>query len=535
MTTVEQAPPPRPQFLTVAECTAWLATLPAGQPVQAQAQCIRQFNLLHPQAIDAKERLAIIETARPTVLQLQVEASRRFAHRPLPLSETERAGYEATRNLWQALLSSYLLCLESTTIDPAVPIERALATLAEMQLDTYRAGYSPTADHWRQVHALYASAERSGFASHPVADLRAGKHATTTVTATYAELLLLHAASPYELPARHLHWASRWARRWAAKVVVTTERPGRDSPIYPLCLDLGLAEPAGYPRREGPRVRWLDTTALRASLKKRIHLLEQGATPASLQLGDDCQQPACSQLLRQLYQRWCKGGAIREQDRRRVEGRCEVVGGMEAVHYYLAGRKPFRQPGHASDDTLRRERDEIATFGHIAALHEDNFTREQGFQIDEWQVVEEWHLRDESAAGIHVTHVPAEINTRVGTGQLLGVRLMDAKTMQLGVLRWTNIGTDGLVHGGILVIPGRPDPVSVHSTDPAAIREPYRQAFVLPAVPALACPASIILPVGWFKPERILDLVDDGHRKVRLLQVIHRGVDFDQASYEVTV
>ena len=532
MTTVEPTPPPRPLFLTVAECSAWLATLPLAQPAQAQAQCIRQFNLLHPQEIDAKERLAIIELARPTVLQLQAEAARRFAHRPLPLSETERAAYEATRNLWQALLSSYLLCLESTAIEPAVPIERGLATLAEMQLDAYRAGYSPAADHWRQAHALYASAERSGFTNHPVADSRAGKHGTT-VSAVYVELLLLHAASPYELSARHLLWASRWARRWAAKVVITPERPSRDSPIYPLCLDLGIAEPAGYPRREGPRVRWLDTVALRASLKKRIHMLEQGASPASLQLGDDCQQPACGQLLRQLYQRWCKGGAIREQDRRRVEGRCEVVGGMEAVHYYLSGRKPFRQPGHANDDALRRERDEIATFGHIAALHEDNFTREQGFQIDEWQVVEEWHLRDESAAGIHVTHAPADIGTRVSTGQLLGIRLMDTQNMQLGVLRWTNVGPDSLVHGGILVLPGRPEPVAVHSTDAAAVREPYRQAFLLPAVPALGCPASIVMPVGWFKPERILDLIDGGHRRVRLLQVIHRGTDFDQASYEV--
>jgi hypothetical protein len=531
--TSDQVPPARPLFLTVAECSAWLQTLPASQPQQAQAQCLRQFNLLIPQDIDAQDRLAILETARPTVMQLQLEATRRFGHRPLPLSAAERSAFDASRNLWQATLSGYLLCLESASVDPAVPIERALATLAEMQLDAYRAGFTPGAEHWRQSHALFASAERSGFADREVLDSRVGRHGTS-VRATYVELLLLQAASPYELPPRQLLWAHRWARRWAPKVVVSSTRPPPGGPIHPLCVDLGQAAPAAYQNREGPRVRWLDTTALRVSLKKRIHLLEQGASPASLQLGDDCQQPACGQLLRQLYQRWCKGGAIREQERRRVEGRCEIVGGIEAVHYYLSGRKPFRQPGHASDDTLRRERDEIATFGRIAALHEDNFTREQGFQIDEWEVVEEWHLRDESAAGIHVTHDPAAVGTRLGTGQLLGVRLLDAQGMQLGILRWTNMGSDDQVHGGILVIPGRPEPVAVHSTELAATNEPYRQGFTLPAVAALSCPASVVLPLGWYKPGRVLDVVSHGHQRIRLLQLVHRGTDFDQASYEVT-
>ena len=532
--TSDQVPHARPLFLTVAECSAWLQTLPTAEPQQAQAQCLRQFNLLIPQDIDAQERLAILETARPTVAHLQLEAARRFAHRPLPLSPGEQSAFDATRNLWQATLSGYLLCLESAAVDPAIPIERALATLADMQLDAYRAGIMPGAEHWRQCHALYASAERSGFADREVMGSRTARHATS-VRAAYVELLLLQAASPFELPARQLLWAARWARRWAAKVTVSASRPAPGGPIYPLCVDLGLAAPAGYQNAEGPRARWLDTTALRVSLKKRIHMLEQGASPASLQLGEDCQQPACGLLLRQLYQRWCKGGAVREQERRRVEGRCEVVGGIEAVHYYLSGRKPFRQPGHASDDTLRRERDEIATFGRIAVLHEDNFTREQGFQIDEWQVVEEWHLRDESAAGIHVTHDPAAVGTRLGTGQLLGVRLLDAQAMQLGILRWTNMGADSQIHGGILVIPGRPEPIAVHSTDLAASNEPFRQGFAVPAVPALSCPASLVLPLGWYKPGRILEVVSGGHSRVRLLQLVHRGTDFDQASYEVTI
>ena len=532
MNTPETRPEQPPLFMTAAECGAWLATLPAGQPAQAQAQCIRQLNLLNRQAMDAKERLAILETLRSTVFQLQMEAARRFAHRPLPLSATEREAFEASRSLWLALFAGYLSCLDGTALEPARPTQRALATLADALLDTYRAGHTPTTEYWRQAHTLYAAAEQAGFTEHEVIDPRAGKHATSVRNA-YVELLLVQAASPYELPARQLLWASRWARRWAGKVAIVTERPGKESQIYPLCLDLGSAEPASFKRCDGIRVRWLDTSELRASLKKRFHLLEQGAAPGALQLGEDCQQPACGLLLRQVYQRWCKGGAMRGQERRGVDGRCELVGGMDAVHYYLSGRKPFRQPGHASDDTLRRERDEIATFGRIAPIHEENFTREQGYQIDEWRVVEEWQLKDESAAGIHVTHAASDVAVRVGHGQLVGIRLQGSQGMQIGVLRWANVGNDDQVHAGILVTPGRPEPVAIRSTDADTAREPYRQAFLLPAVVALNCLASVVLPTGWFKLGRILDIAGGSCRQIRLLQLTGHGSDFDQASYEV--
>jgi hypothetical protein len=223
---------------------------------------------------------------------------------------------------------------------------------------------------------------------------------------------------------------------------------------------------------------------------------------------------------------------MRTQERRSVDGRCELIGGIEATHYYLAGRKPFRQPGHASDDALRRERDEIATFGRIAPIHEENFTREQGYQADEWRVIEEWQLRDESAAGIHAVHEATDVAARIGHGQLVGVRLQGAQNIQVGVLRWANVASDEQVHAGIQVIPGRPEPVAVRGTDSAAAREPYRQALLIQAVPALGCPATIVLPAGWFRLGRTLDIVGIGSSQIRLLQLSSRGADFDQAAFE---
>jgi cyclic-di-GMP-binding protein len=538
MSTPDPRPDLRPLFDDTASCEIWLATLPVNQPVQAQAQFLRQINLLNRHPLPGELRLMILETLRPRLLLIQHEAARRFAHRPLPLAPPEQAAFDSAEALWQALLAGYLSCLEAAAneaaaLDRALLIERALGALADAQVDTYRAGYLPKPELWRQGHMLYSSAEQLGVADRPVFDQPHAGKLPSSPRAAYVELLLLHAASPFELPARQLAWTSRWARRWSGKVVIVTARPGKESLIYPLSVDLDSSEPASYHSRDGQRVRWLDTSALRLSLKKRINLLEQGAAPATLQLGDDCVQPACEQLLRLIYQRWCKGGSARSQVRRAVSGSCDLVGGIDAVHYYLSGRKPFRQPGHSSDDTLRRERDEIATFDRIAALHEDNFSREQGYQVEEWRVVEEWQMRDESAAGIHLVHPVGATGVRITNGQLVGIRPQGSQGLQLGMLRWVNVTDDAQIHAGVLMLPGRAEPVAVRSTGVSAAREPYKQAFLLPAVGALGSPATVLVPAGWFKVGRVIDISPGQTRQLRLSHLVMRGADFDQASYEV--
>jgi hypothetical protein len=142
--------------------------------------------------------------------------------------------------------------------------------------------------------------------------------AQTSALAAYAECNLLSTASPYELPARHLAWVARWARRWGAKLSLL-KAPPEDirNRAVPLWVDLASDRPATYMSRNRPGGRWLETTELRKSLLARIALLEQGRAPAELQLGEDVTQPAASQLLQRVLQRWCKGGASRRELRSR--------------------------------------------------------------------------------------------------------------------------------------------------------------------------------------------------------------------------
>ena len=65
-----------------------------------------------------------------------------------------------------------------------------------------------------------------------------------------------------------------------------------------------------------------------------------------------------------------------------------------------------------------------------------------------------------------------------------------------------------------------------------AQNEKYVPAFALGAVPALGAPATLVLPAGWYKPKRVLELFADAPLRARLTEVLERGIDFERVSYE---
>jgi cyclic-di-GMP-binding protein len=530
-------PSKRPHFSTTAQCKAWLADTPLTNVPKAQSDLLQQLNLLNLEALPTTERLAILELLRKPILLVQREAARRFAGRALPLAATEQAAFEATHALWQSLQVGYRHCLlaaleDGGAADAALPIARALGIIADSQFDTYRAGYQPGPEHWRVLHELFAAAERLGVVDHEVSDPTRMGRTPFPLRAAYAEALLLHMTSPHELPLRHLAWVGNWARRWSPKLLISATPPALDMKAIPLCVDLTSSEPAGYRPLRGNGARWLDTSALRASLRKRITQLDAGAEPVTLQLGSDCVQPACGILLKQTYRRWCKGGAVRDHERQTTMGKCEVICGVEGVHYYVSGRKPFKQPGYASDDTLRREREEIATFGRIHDRPQDGFSRQQGFQVEQWQVVEEWKLHNESATGVHVSLPASQVRARVSQGQLVALRPEGAQAPLLGQVRWVTMSVDGMLNIGLLIVPGRPQAIAVSAPDIENLGERYRRGFLLPAVASLNTPATVVIPSGWFKSRRELDIYVDRPQRLTLLQLIERGADFDRATYQ---
>ena len=519
-----------PAFDGARSCRDWLSAQPLANPTQAQALLLRQLNLLNRHATAPAERLKILELLRDPIAFAQAESARKFAGRPLPLAPPEQAGMDANRALWQAVQTGYLHCLAaclggSAELRPhaALIAQRAMGALRAELLDIYRAPTDPPATLWRTLHRIYAAAENLKALAHPVSDSLQPEHAATSVVAAYAQTLLLHRASPYELSGRQLMQVERWLHRWGGKVVALNAPPVEPR-VPPLVVDVAsdVPEAAG----EGGQRRWLDLSDLSRSVKRRIAHLQRGESPASLGLGEDCVQPGCENLLKHLYQQWFKGGAVRQHPRRSGSGICRLVTGLDAIHYYLSG-KVFQQPGQGNA-LSKTQADEIATFGRIATRHVDDYSQMQGFLIEEWQVL------DESATGYRLTRPLARAGGRIGGGQMVAIMPEGSRGFLLAVARWSRLTGGNELQAGIQIMPGHPSCVALRGTGLTAVNEKYRPGFLLPAVPALKYPESVIVPAGWFRAGRIIELYENASRQIRLTRQLDRGSDFERCAFDRT-
>ena len=519
-----------PAFANVRGCRDWLSAQPLANPAQAQALLLRQLNLLNGFATAPAERLKILELLRDPIAFAQTESARKFAGRPLPLAPAEQAGMDANRTLWQAVQTGYLHCLAaclegSADVRPhaALIAQRAISALRAELLDIYRAPTDPPASLWQALHRVFATAENLDALAHPVNDSLQTEHPASSVAAAYAQTLLLHRASPYELSGRQLMQVERWLHRWGGKVAVL-KAPPAEPRVPPLLVDLAADTPEAPAAGEQGPLRWLDLSDLSRSVKRRIAHLQKGESPASLGLGEDCVQPSCENLLRHLYQQWFKGGAARLHPRHAVSGTCRLVTGLEAIHYYLSG-KIFRQPGQGGAMT-KTQADEIATFGRVATRHEDDYSRMQGFMVEAWRVL------DESATGFRLMRPLVQAGGRIGGGQMVAIMPDGSRGFLLAVARWSRLTGGAELQAGIQIMPGAPRTVALRGTGLTAVNEKYRPGFMLPAVPALQYPESVIVPAGWFRAGRVIEIFEQASRQIRLTRQFDRGSDFERCAFE---
>src|SRR5262249_29768837 len=142
-----------------------------------------------------------------------------------------------------------------------------------------------------------------------------------------------------------------------------------------------------------------------------------------------------------------------------------------------------------------------------------------------------WQIKDESAAGLRLERVDPAGSSRVVLNQLLGIQLADGKPFLLCTIRWLSVSTEFGLRVGVQILPGVPQGIAIKPSRPDAAGESSPQAFLLPAFAPLQSPETLVIPNGWFKPEREMEIADRPGR-VRLADPIDRGADFERVSFE---
>ena len=526
-----------PAFGNAKECADWLEALPLTNAATAQTQLRAQFELLARAALKPGLLFEMLELMREPLYFVQTESAKKFVHRALPLADLEMAARNGSLGAWQAYRTAVLVCLQ-TLLDGARDLKsqaaavchRALDAHVRMMIDCARNNAEARPTDWEMLHRIYRAAEALEVTAEKVKDPLSSEAPVTNCMAAYSQPVLVTIGSYNEWSARQSQMILRWLERWSVKNVISAAMP--ENPVkLPVLTDLDSARGGfrlkdGSPLGEatpGAGARYIDISELSLSIKNRVIMLRKGETPVNLGLGEDCVMPACEQQLINLYQHWCDGRVDRAQTRKPVAGNALVAVGIVPMHYYIGG-KPFKQPGEVREMTSQ-QRQEIATFGRLASRDEDDFSQIHGYALEQWQ------LKDESIAGLRIGRVKGVRGQRIAPGTLMAVRPDGANQFVVGSVRWVQWLTDDSIMAGVRAIPGAPMPAALKQTGINAAKEPWHQGFMMPAVELVKAPNSVIMPAGWFKPGKVLEVNADKPWRITLIDVIERGTEFERCAY----
>lgn len=526
----------KPIFTDVASCAQWLNQLQLTNLQRAHSQLLAQITELNSYPMRGLERLNTLELLRETVEHIQADLAKKLIDKALPLNELELTVFVSIKKLWQTMVVGYQRVLQSYIAGDkqlvnygALLCQRCLLYTGAEIFEHLRTGYEFDTKLWHQLHELYAYAELQNFHQTTVSNPLAPQATQTSCTSSYVKTLLASHANPAELTHWQLQKIDLWLSQWSGSVTLAYNYRLSKGDSQPLATDLASSE--GLQRVEGlpqtDTLRYLAMVPLSKLLRVKIILLNQGHTPQQVGLGDQVGSESCLELLNTLHKFWCEKESKRSANRRPMARLTEVSYPLEGIYSQVAGRT-FSAQSHSNQARQARQAFEI--LGHARPNPTHKTQTAIGYPLENWQI------DNESTMGARLTRGEAG-GGRLNGKHLIAVRPSDAQTFMLGCTAWAVVNRQGKLEIGVRYLPGIPEAISINSTGINPLNtETSAAALLLPALPSLKTPASLIVPPGWFQPKRVIEIfqIDGEMIRVQLGFSVERGMNYERVSFTIT-
>jgi cyclic-di-GMP-binding protein len=503
---------------------AWTRTLPFGSVADVCALLQQQLSALAETDIPARERATIAEIMREQVAHVHTELARRYAGKPQPVQERERDAADRAIALWRSLWQLYSLCLKPLLDGEAdlagvkaKLLQRSLYVGKQLVLVHGLARRSVPGEVWHELHAYYRIAELLECTGSAVSDDLIPLGVGISCYSTFSHALLLALADPYALRVKEIELADRWLSMWARKVLPYAETREAEGPALVIDLDAaaGAVVVDGNPSQRGASIRYGYPAKLATSVRGRLKRLQSGATPAELQLGQDCSTEQCMALLGHLFAHWYQ--LPREPDDARSRSIDLCGGGLPAAYFRVHGRT-FERPDPYGRGTARAHQQSLR------AITEYDQGREEAELRMPW---EPWSGRGRGRDLILTRKGSAR--QRWTFEQLAVVR--DDDRLRLGYVTRIEEDSAGGMQLTLRCWPVTPRALVLRSSSLTIDDDPPTPAMLLPESPEDK--ASIVLPPRAFSAGRSLRCVGTApERKLRLTRLLQRGADFDRAEFD---
>lgn len=524
---------------------AWLMALPYTNTAETARSIYQALYSLNRQHLPAPDRFEIMELYNEPVASVVAAFQSQFARIALPLSARQKQLADFLLQIHVEMAYGYKQVIADALVrhdrlkDAAlhVAIERAIRYLGQVLLRAYQVYMPYPSTVWREVHALYEFAERLRVVDETIPAPREDGD-RSTIGRRYKQALLLGLSNPYQLPPNECLRVYDFLEMWADKATL-----GRDcqvtNPVGYFLLDLTAdAPPLMFPRDTQvdalPRLRVLNATALASAVHIFITRLQKGETPKALDLGTECFGPACIDMLRRMVKSWGLS-ARRQFSRTKTEESFSVCLGVNALHFFTSGQRPFAPPDPAIPPAQVEHDDALDI--DLALLQDDpDALRPDAARAVPQEIyrVEDWQALDTSATGVALSR-SGEGQTHVRVGDLAGIADEHPQRWRVGVVRWLKSPHSKEIEIGIEMLAPYTEAVAIRA---AATKVParYTRALLLPGLAALKKPHSLLIAAGTLQLGQPLELLhEDRTSLIKATHLLERTAAFEHMVYvEIT-
>jgi len=546
------------------EARAWLESLPLADDGDSARDICQALYTLNRLEVAPHNRLELMELYQGPVATVSSVLASQFTGLALPLTAQMRQLAEFIRQLQMEMAIGYKCAINdwhtarlawSRRQHAALACERAMWYLGQVLLQSYQVYIPPPPGVWREIHALYRLAEEQDRLADAVEVRAEGGTRETTVYARYRQIVLLGLCNPYQLAQTECALIDAFLQTRCDHAVVNQRLDVAD-PAGQFLVDLARdAPPAPFPLRRQVQpsadLRVLNTIELARAVHGLIKRLEQGETVAALELSPALRASAWRDMLRQMLKFWGLPPK-RQYARSKIRGHLSLCTGINALHFFGSGRKAFEpadahehlEPeaqqcsteadARAQDQRANDDKAEPASEQRPAKpapprwLAQGRVPTPDSFPVDRWQ------LRDESARGLQLSR-QGSASVQVRIGDVLGVQSPnDAGVWRVGVIRWIKSPEVKRIDVGVERLAPAMTPAAVKPVSSGRVPVGrYTQALLLPAIPALRRPQSLLVARGVYEPNCDLHLVTGPGpaRVVRPSKLLERTASFDQIAF----
>lgn len=524
---VDEGVPPL-VFADAAGAKRWARELPLTNVAAACRAVLGQLRALAAIEIAPRERASIADVLRDQIAYLHTELARRYAGRPLLPEVRAQEASELAIALWRELWGQYSACLKPM-LDGAADLAAAKAKLLQRGLyvgkqlvlvhGLARRATPPTV--WHELHAYYRLAEMLDCAVAAVSDHLLPNAVGISCYSTYSHAVLLGLADPCALSVKQIELTDRWLTMWARKLFPYAQQRESEGPVITVDLDGSTgAQVDAVPAREASvTMRFGYPGKLATSVRGRLKRLQTGATPAELQLGNNCTTEQCMTLLGYLDARWYQ--ARQQAEPAEATGIELCAGGLPAAFFRIAGRE-FERREEAGNMTFH-DVQRLKVLDVVGKGEVSKHGAEREWAWESWNGTCQarnavlardgeprytWQL-DQLAVVRHAGEVRAAYATRVA------------------------LETDDRLTLALRLWPGIPKALTLRPLTTTTAGDAPLPALLLGETPEDK--ASLVLPPRSFSPSRVLCAGEgSAMRRYRLKRLLQRGADFERASFEET-